>query len=62
MGRKRKNQVDDLPLFESEEDKKFREYMERQQRLAKKYSKFKGKESFEPNFESLIYMGEDDDG
>lgn len=56
MGRTRKNQVDDLPLFESEEDKKFREYMERQKRLAKKYAKFEGKESLDPNFESLIYM------
>ncbi len=59
-GRPRNSLTVESSLFESEEDKKFRKYMERQKRLAKKYAKFEGKESFDPNFENLIYMEADD--
>jgi hypothetical protein len=55
-GRSRKKLISGLLTVESEEDKKFKKYMKRQERLAKKYSKFQSKESIDPNLENFIYM------
>jgi len=51
----------DSPICESEEDEKFWKYMERQRTLAKKYAKFNGQESLDPNLENFIYLEESDE-